>query len=143
LTIKNTPDSQKSLNFERFSRNVTKIKYEFKLSLSSRKRCVWDSCKKLTTTYCNNDGCEKYACRDHLLNICTFCFYDNVLKHANIKQTNQYDNIQRRCIVVKCSKNTKISCACCSQKFCQIHRSNLCVDCSNIHSNSDKTDVYP
>ena len=118
-------------------KNVSKIEYEFKLSLPIRKRCLWDSCKKTTLIYCNNDGCKKYACRDHLLPICNFCFSDNVLKNANVKRTNLYDHIQKRCAVIGCAKNSKIACACCNKKFCPIHRASLCVDCSMIHYNSD------
>jgi hypothetical protein len=59
---------------------LTKIQFEVKQGLQAFRTCVWDKCRKSTKTCCNNKGCAKLACEQHLLVICNTCFFDCVLK---------------------------------------------------------------
>ena len=123
---------------------MVRIQLEFKLLMGTRKRCVWDHCNKTTNTLCNNEGCKKHGCIDHLLIICIDCFSDTVIKNSNIPRKNLKDNLQKRCATssMNCWKTAKLVCACCTKHLCSLHRYYLCTDCSGIHSNSDSRSIF-
>ena len=125
------------------------IQFEVKLLLETRKLCVWDNCKKTTKTLCNNEGCKKHACVDHLLIICSDCFSDTQIKNSNMTRKNMRGNLQKRCATSRfianasnCWKTGKLVCACCSITLCILHRYYLCTDCAGMHSNSDSKSIF-
>ena len=122
-------------------KNLKEIELDIKLKMPKYRRCLWDNCKKTTQTYCNNSGCQKYACSDHLLIICDTCFYDRVLKNARFDRINSIDTVQRRCKGI-CKKRSNLGCVSCKNKLCPSHRYYLCMDCANLHSNSDKNSTF-
>jgi hypothetical protein len=123
-------------------KNLTKIEFVIKLKMPIFKRCVWEKCKRTSRTYCNNEGCEKYACNEHLLVICDTCFYDDVLKKSGFDLINFIDEFQRRCFFHVCKKRSKIGCVSCKNRLCMNHRYYLCMDCANLHSNSAPNSTF-
>ena len=119
--------------------NLKKIELEIKLQLKTYRRCVWENCKKITRTLCNNQGCSKYACNDHSLIICSSCFFDSVLQRPDFDRINFSDKHENDCSEKKCKKRSRIGCASCKKKLCVFHRYFLCSDCANLHSDKNST----
>ena len=122
---------------------MTKIEFEQKDTLSKIRTCGWNKCTKKSYNYCNNKGCRKIACDYHRLIICPTCFFDSVLKRQSFDRMNFKTDLKTRCEYefsenLRCRKQTLIYCASCKQAYCKIHRFFLCMDCANLHRNSDQ-----
>jgi hypothetical protein len=117
---------------------ISQIKLEFKSLSPNYKTCIWKNCKKKSKIFCNNENCQKLACKDHMIDLCCECYNNNptdiITSRDCIKRP------PRICrIFAFCKVNTRIVCGSksCARYVCENHRHPICIDCCIMHLSSE------
>ena len=117
---------------------ISTVKLELKVQSPTYRKCIWTNCKKTTKILCNNQNCQKLACRDHMVILCSEC-YNHSTKDI-ITKTDRQKNLNSVVCKIKkfCKVKSTVTCASksCGRVACANHRHFICLDCCCMHLSS-------
>jgi hypothetical protein len=115
---------------------ISGVKLEFKAQAQKYNQCHWEKCKKTSKSFCNNEKCQKLACKDHMAILCCQCFG----KKNDIILNPEHKQIPSRIckIITFCKVLSRVLCASksCKRVVCANHRHLICYDCCIMHLSS-------